>query len=187
MSTTLHLTLSLLSDLGLKSPHSREKKDLLLYVINHGTKPRQSDEVQVHSPDEMRAFLGCLMLASMYDPTPSDNAFIFTYISFRAAMCLKGPERLRHTPYIEECCQFLTSRAGHPTDYSLAVTVRLQCIIDRIQETFHADQICSKHFSTAVGIHVNFYRKELEAFKSSLPPNIQQDCECSLFAREIYK
>lgn len=95
-------------------------------------------------------------------------------------MCLKGPERLRHTPYIEECCQFLTSRAEHPTDYSLAVTVRLQCIIDRIQETFHADQISSKHFSTPVGIHVNFYRKELEAFKSSLPPNIQQDCECSL-------
>lgn len=104
----------------------------------------------------------------------------FSSLTFyiRAAMCLKGPERLRHTPYVEDCCQFLFSRAEYPTDCFLAVTVRLQCIIDRIMETFYADQISSKHSKTPIGIHVNFYRKELETFKSSLPLNIQQDSEC---------
>ena len=49
--------------------------------------------------------------------------------------------------------------------------------MDRMQDTFYAEQSTSKYSRTPITLHVNFFRKELEMFKSSLPFNIQQDRE----------
>ena len=55
--------MGLVSDLGLKNPQLKEKRDVIGYTINSETRIEQNGEV--HSPDEKRAFLGCFMLASM--------------------------------------------------------------------------------------------------------------------------
>ena len=63
VTSVLHLAMGLVSDLGLKNPQLKEKRDVIGYTINSETRIEQNGEV--HSPDEKRAFLGCFMLASM--------------------------------------------------------------------------------------------------------------------------
>jgi hypothetical protein len=55
--------MGLVSDLGLKSPQPREKRDVIGYTINAAMRSKLNGEV--HTPDEKRAYLGCLMLASV--------------------------------------------------------------------------------------------------------------------------
>ena len=97
-------------------------------------------------------------------------------------MCLKLSDGFRYLPYIDACCNSLSSQAGHNLDYILSVSVRLQGIIERMQDTFSHGHGTSKDCRPPLYLQVNFYCKELELFKSSLPLHIQQDCKYSLLA-----
>ena len=92
-------------------------------------------------------------------------------------MCLKGPDKLPYSQYVDDCCESLSSQAEYGSDFFLAVTVRFQCIIDRIQDTFYTEHTSSNCSRTPLKVHVDFFRKELEAFKASLPFDIQQGRE----------
>lgn len=105
----------------------------------------------------------------------SNPSYFDTNFATRASMCLKSPEKIPYTSYVEDCCAILSSQAEYASDHFLAITVRLQCIIDRIHDTFTGEPIASKQVSTPMVLQVNFYQKELEAFKASIPLPIQED------------
>lgn len=65
MTSVFHLAIGLVYDLNLKSPLPKEKQNIIGYTMNPTTNLKPNGEI--HTPEEMRAYLGCMMLASAYD------------------------------------------------------------------------------------------------------------------------
>jgi hypothetical protein len=60
----LHMAMGLVYDLGLRYPKPIENQDIIIYDINRSAEMPLNGVIR--TPDEMRAYLGCFMLASMY-------------------------------------------------------------------------------------------------------------------------
>lgn len=60
----LHMAMGLVCDLGLRHPQPSETQDIITYQMNRAAEMPLNGGVR--TPDEMRAYLGCFMLASMY-------------------------------------------------------------------------------------------------------------------------
>ena len=60
----LHMAMGLVYDLGLRYPQPIEKQDIITHQMNRAAEMPLNGGVR--TSDEMRAYLGCFMLASMY-------------------------------------------------------------------------------------------------------------------------
>ena len=60
----LHMAMGQVYELGLKYPQPIERQDVITYDMNRSAEMPLNGVIR--TPDEMRAYLGCFMLASMY-------------------------------------------------------------------------------------------------------------------------
>jgi hypothetical protein len=120
---------------------------------------------------DVSCWLRCMLLQL------SANLVLYLHnFNNRSFVCFRRGDGLRYSPYVDTCCDFLLSQSEYGSDRLLATAVRLQCIISRMHDIFtiHATSNAAK---APLGLHVNIFRGELEAFNSSLPFDIQQDCK----------
>ncbi|MCJ1466617.1 hypothetical protein MMC07_005237 [Pseudocyphellaria aurata] len=153
-TTVLQLTLGLMFELGINTPQSHEKEEPFSHEMKSTddmmTKP------ETNTTDEQRAFLGCFFFASV------------------VSLCFKKSDGLRYSPYIEICCDALSSSLEQRSDAFLVASVRLQCIIERMQVVLSFRSVGLDASKAPIGMHVNMFQTELQAFKASLPLDIQQ-------------
>lgn len=96
------------------------------------------------------------------------------------SLCFKKIDGLRYSPYIETCCDTLSSSLECRFDIYLVASVRLQCIIERMQDVLSTRSATSETSKAPAGLHVNMFRAELQSLKASLPLDIQKSCSQSL-------
>jgi hypothetical protein len=86
----------------------------------------------------------------------------------------KRVDALRHSPYIEECCQVLEDSPECGTDVYLVQLIRLQHISERISQDIPLDAPASFWASKPpVGMYIKSFQDELANFKRALPKHIQ--------------
>ena len=85
-------------------------------------------------------------------------------------------ESLRYSSHLDCCCDSLLSSAEYPTDALAVASVRLQIIIERMQDTLKGRNPHQKVSLLApIGMHVKIFQDELQGFKASLPTVVQED------------
>jgi hypothetical protein len=86
-------------------------------------------------------------------------------------------EPLNVTPYVEECCADLEKEQEYSTDLSVAFQTRLHCMVDASRRTFPGSGV--DYFGVLGVVPVTMltksFEKELDRFRTSLPPDFQQD------------
>lgn len=90
------------------------------------------------------------------------------------SLCFKKIDGLRYSPYIEICCDTLSLSQEYRSDLSLVASIRLRCIIERMQDVISTRSVIPDASKAPAILHVNMFRAELQAFKASLPLDIQQ-------------
>ena len=77
---------------------------------------------------------------------------------------------------MEQCCQALIEAGECPNDTYLVYLVKLQHIVERIGENIKHERSCFTWDSRGtVGMIIKSFRSELENFKTSLPPELQEN------------
>lgn len=159
-TTTLQLTLGLMFELGIRAPQSHEKQELFSHEMKDADD--KTAKAGITTADEQRAFLGCFFLASV------------------VSLSFKKIDGLRYSPYIETCCDTLSSSLECRFDIYLVASVRLQCIIERMQDVLSTRSVTPETSKAPAGLHVNMFRAELQSLKASLPLDIQKSLHFAL-------
>ncbi|KAJ5682597.1 hypothetical protein N7462_005762 [Penicillium macrosclerotiorum] len=94
------------------------------------------------------------------------------YLSSSIAVLLQKHSTFHHTPYIDECCQFLHDTNEHPHDQYITPLVQLQHIAEKIDRlsTSHRQEMMA-HGSGAE-LYVSNIKAELDSLQNGLPLNI---------------
>ncbi|KUJ18025.1 uncharacterized protein LY89DRAFT_781130 [Mollisia scopiformis] len=149
MSALLQLAVALLAELelGKMLPSPPDPKKSLVHVVGiSSTAPAKA--LAVHTPDEMRAFLGCFYLSSLF------------------SQCYKKLTAMRYTPYIEHCCTALDEAAEYTTDIYLTALVRIQLFLCKAIESLPLEE--ADRSSATLRMYVKSMQKELQDFRASL-------------------
>ncbi|KAE8441496.1 hypothetical protein EG329_004884 [Mollisiaceae sp. DMI_Dod_QoI] len=123
MSALLQLAVALVAELYLgKMPRSiPDPKTSLAHAV--GLTAASPPKAPItHTTDEMRAFVGCFYLSSVF------------------SQCYKKLTAMRHTAYLEQCCKLLDEATEYPTDAYLTSLVRVQLFLSRGLESSLFDE-----------------------------------------------
>ncbi|KAL2011635.1 hypothetical protein VTN00DRAFT_4353 [Thermoascus crustaceus] len=155
ITSLLQLAIDLVIDLDLNRPPNISEKpktvsDAMRFIYGH--KPNAVSG----SLEERRAFLGCF------------------YISSMISSMFRRPDVLRHTPYVDECCQLLIDSNECPTDVYLVRLVQLQKIMNIIRQTLPADGTELRTLRAPMGMYIKSIQKDLESLKCSWKEDIEQ-------------
>jgi hypothetical protein len=81
-----------------------------------------------------------------------------------------------YKPYIEQCCQNLEATQEFQSDLVLVYLVRLQHIIEEINQTFPNDEIETfKALGTPVALCIKALRTKLSSLRSRLPAELEHN------------
>lgn len=149
----VHLAKALLVDLGLNRPPGAG-----LFRIgssNDGMKLMHGPQLDLHkhSLEERRACLGVY------------------HVSFTISACFRRLDSMCWTDHMEECCQALQNATENASDAYIVALVRLDHLADRYTTIDGGHQTLNMPIQT----YVKLFSEELEAFKQSLPPQLQTD------------
>ncbi len=92
------------------------------------------------------------------------------YLLSRASMCVRDIYPIRHSKYVDECCQAISAAAEYPTDTYVVHLTRLHGMADRIsrsltQDVWHGTPASG---SAPLGACVKSLESELLQMRSSL-------------------
>ncbi|MCJ1312744.1 hypothetical protein MMC25_006420 [Agyrium rufum] len=160
LTNMIHLAVSLIVDLGLnKSPQAynqrRSMMDKTNPVYGGAAKPQKAE---IRSLEDRRALLGTYYLASLSSPA------------------VRKIEALPFSKYMDECCNVISEAQEYQSDVFLLRLVKLQTIVDRMTSSLPYEDVESgQRASATTEMVIKALQNELEIFKSSLPPQLQQD------------
>lgn len=152
MSALLQLAIALVAELDLgKTPRKiPDPKKSLVHAMGLVSSPPPK-AVNTHTSDEMRAFVGCFYLSSIF------------------SQCYRKLTAVRHTAYLGQCCKLLDEAAEYPTDLYLTSLVRVQMFLSRGLEASRLDEPEGSAASTAaVSMYVKSFQRELRDSRTTL-------------------
>ena len=162
MSTLLYLAKFLTSNLGLdRAPGSVDRRALWMNgnPLRCQNAPTTVSDRRIHTLAEQRAFLTCYYLVMTRVKLGFSTADIFQY-----------------TPYIETCCQSLEATRECQSDLLLVYLVRIQHIVQEINQTFPYDESETfRALGTPVALCIKALRTKLSSLRSSLPQELDQN------------
>lgn len=160
MSTLLYLSKALTTNLGLdRAPGAIDRRALWMSGNPLRCNAAPSSDRRIHTLAEQRAFIACYYLVMARVKLGGSNADIFQY-----------------NPYIEKCCQSLEATQECQSDLLLVYLVRLQHIIQEINQTFPYDEIETfKALGTPVALCIKALRTKLSTLRSSLPQELERN------------
>lgn len=87
---------------------------------------------------------------------------------------------MKHTNWIDHCCQFLQEKQEFPSDISLIVLVEAKCLARRISEKFsYQDQTFIRSQSDMViRMSINGFKKEVAELETKCASSLQENCKC---------
>lgn len=177
MSALLQLAIALVAELDLgKTPRSiPDPKKSLVHAVGLVLLPPPK-AVNAHTSDEMRAFVGCFYLSSMYVCDSRLLSVMLTQFGF--SQCYRKLTAVRHTAYLEQCCKLLDEAAEYPTDAYLTSLVRVQMFLSRGLEASSLDEPEGLASSTAaVSMYVKSFQRELRDSRTTLSASASHICE----------
>lgn len=162
MSTLLYFAKTVTTNLGLdRAPGAIDRRALwmngnpLRCLPTSATAPDR----RMHTLAEQRAYLTCYYLVMSRVKLSGSTAEIFHY-----------------TPYLEKCCRSLEATQECQSDVVLVSLVRLQHIVQEINQTFPYDEFDTfKALGTPVALCIKALRTKLSALRSSLPPELERN------------
>lgn len=123
--------------------------------------PQEARDYSSATLEEMRAYAGCYYLVTV----------VFT--------TNKRPDALMNTAYLETACRVLEERREYPTDELLVYLVRVQQLAQSISLTLAPDTLSFQSMQLPLSIIVKGFQAQLDTFKASLPPHLQNHREQS--------
>lgn len=101
--------------------------------------------------------------------------------TIRIFQCFKKPTGLFlfHNPYVEQCCIAIDEASEYPTDQYLTALVRLQ-MIRRSGQTLSFDEP-DRASNAPLGMSFRIIRRDLDAFRSSIPGTLHHPCRLLSF------
>jgi hypothetical protein len=160
MSTLLYFAKTVTANLGLdRAPGAIDRR--ALWMNGNPLRCHTSSTVpdrRIHTLAEQRAYLTCYYLVMTRVKLGGSTAEIFHY-----------------TPYLEKCCQSLEATQECQSDLVLVYLVRLQHIVQEINQTFPYDESDTfKALGTPVALCIKALRTKLSTLRSSLPPELER-------------
>ncbi|KAI1620278.1 hypothetical protein EDD37DRAFT_697816 [Exophiala viscosa] len=145
----VHLIMAMVTDLGLNraaispAPAALALRNPNIAVVGRTTR----------SLEERRTFLGAFFLTSI------------------ASTCHRDMYPLQHSPYVDECCQAISTAAEYLTDSDVVHLTRLHCMADKISRSLTPDlwHTTSVFSSAPLDACVKSLQWELLQLRSSLP------------------
>lgn len=121
------------------------------------------------------------MLLSGFNVSPFFHALYRNILSTKrsVSLCFKKIDGIRYSQHVDTCCTSLLMLEECGSDSSLVAAVRLQCIIEKMQDVFLPRHVPYDTIRAPIALHVNAFQAELKAFKASLSEDIQQNCKQS--------
>jgi hypothetical protein len=162
ISIVIQLAISLVAELDLDKK-SRPRLTRQQQVLADAATQSCEDLAASHSPEEMRAFLGCFYLSSMYIlcSTQYSEQKLTKETSISASF--KRVEAMPYTPYIEYCCTASEQHNEFATDICLAKLVRIQVVIRKLAQSLPSDDLQPMWSSmTPIGMVVKALEAEVK-------------------------
>jgi hypothetical protein len=162
MSTLLYFAKSVTISMGLdRAPGAIDRRALWMSgnpLRCHNASTAVSDR-RIHTLAEQRAYLTCYYLVMTRVKLGGSTADIFHY-----------------TPYLEKCCQSLEATQECQSDLVLVYLVRLQHIVQEINQTFPYDESDTfKALGTPVALCIKALRTKLSTLRASLPQELERN------------